>query len=84
MASTTEQHDFERSSESGNSGNLTSYDHSGKHDSDTISEKERIAELERIHTFERVGTHAAYYEKDGLRTMGDGMDHEPHKKVSCS
>lgn len=80
--STTEQHDFERSSESGNSGNLNTYEHTGKGDGDTISEKERVAELERIHTFERVGTHAAYYEKDGLRTMGDGMDHQPHKKVS--
>lgn len=81
MASTTERHDFERSSDSGNSGNLTSYEHNEKGD-DGLSEKERVAELERIHTFERVGTHAAYYEKDGLRTMGDGMDHQPHQKVS--
>ena len=72
----TTQHDLERSSDSGNSGNMTGYEHNGKGE---ISEKERVAELERIHTFERVGTHAAYYEKDGLRTMGDGQDHTPHK-----
>lgn len=33
-------------------------------------------ELERIHTFERVGTNAQYYEKGGLRTEGDGVDHD--------
>lgn len=44
-----------------------------------------VDELDRIHTFERVGTHAEYYEKDGLRTEGDGVDHVgAHHKVSFS
>lgn len=38
-------------------------------------EQEPVADLETIHTFERVGTHAQYYEKEGLRTEGDGIDH---------
>lgn len=33
-------------------------------------------DLERIHTMERVGTHAQYYEKGGLRTEGDGVNHD--------
>lgn len=33
-------------------------------------------DLEKIHTIERVGTHAQYYEKDGLRTEGDGVNHD--------
>ncbi len=37
---------------------------------------------EAIHTNERVGTHENYYEKDGLRTEGDGVDHlGVHHKV---
>jgi len=33
-------------------------------------------DLEKIHTLERVGTHAQYYEKGGLRTEGDGVNHD--------
>ena len=79
MAITTHQ-EFERSSDSGNSDhNGTTYHEKGAADGGDISEAEHQAELERIHTFERVGTHAAYYEKGGLRTEGDGQDHKPHK-----
>ena len=42
-------------------------------------------ELEVIHTGERVGTHENYYEKNGLRTEGDGVDHlGVHHKVSSA
>ena len=79
MATTTHHQDLERSSDSGNSGNNgKTYNEKGD-GGDTQSEIEHQQELERIHTFERVGTHAAYYEKGGLRTEGDGQDHKPHK-----
>lgn len=46
---------------------------------DSIDDMTRVStganDLEKVHTFERVGTHAQYYEKDGLRTEGDGLDH---------
>ena len=32
--------------------------------------------IEHIHTNERVPGHTNYYEKDGLRTYGDGEDHD--------
>jgi hypothetical protein len=32
--------------------------------------------VEQIHTNERVPGHSNYYEKDGLRTYGDGEDHD--------
>lgn len=52
---------------------------------DVTNEKSAIdhnEDLERIHTFERVGTHAEYYEKGGLRTEGDGVNHDgSHHKV---
>ena len=32
--------------------------------------------VEQIHTNERVPGHTNYYEKDGLRTSGDGEDHD--------
>lgn len=80
MATTTHHTDLERSSDSGNSGNNgKTYHEKGYNEGDTQSEIEHQQELERIHTFERVGTHAAYYEKGGLRTEGDGLDHKPHK-----
>lgn len=42
-------------------------------------------ELETIHTNERVGSHTNYYEKGGLRTEGDGVDHiGAHNKVGVS
>lgn len=47
-------------------------------------DKDRQEELETIHTNERVGSHTNYYEKDGLRTEGDGEDHVgAHHKVRC-
>lgn len=47
-------------------------------------EKDRQEDLETIHTNERVGSHTNYYEKDGLRTEGDGEDHVgAHHKVRC-
>lgn len=38
--------------------------------------------IEQIHTNERVSSHAHYYEKDGLRTYGDGEDHDHEPPVS--
>ena len=32
--------------------------------------------VEQVHTNERVPGHSNYYEKDGLRTYGDGEDHD--------
>ena len=32
--------------------------------------------IENIHTNEQVPGHSNYYEKNGLRTAGDGVDHE--------
>ena len=48
---------------------------SGNHSPETPPEKERAQEVEQIHTNERVPGHSNYYEKDGLRTDGDGVDH---------
>ena len=38
-------------------------------------------EIETIHTNERVAGHHGYYEKNGLRTYGDGLDHEAEPRV---
>jgi hypothetical protein len=38
--------------------------------------------VERIATHDRVPGHENYYEKDGLRTYGDGEDHE-HEPPVC-
>ncbi|PNS14855.1 hypothetical protein CAC42_2084 [Sphaceloma murrayae] len=42
------------------------------------SSAEKVSEtrIEQIHTKERVPGHDNYYEKDGLRTYGDGEDHD--------
>lgn len=54
-------------------------------DDDVPRNEKSHEELERIHTFERVGTHAQYYEKGGLRTEGDGVDHDgAHHHVRCT
>ncbi|PIB02360.1 putative HC-toxin efflux carrier TOXA [Cercospora beticola] len=45
-------------------------------------EKAEITHIEQIHTNERVAGHDNYYEKNGLRTYGDGVDHEPIGKMS--
>jgi hypothetical protein len=39
--------------------------------------------VERIKTHDRVPGHENYYEKDGLRTYGDGEDHDHEPPVSC-
>lgn len=41
-----------------------------------------MAHVEAIHTNERVPGHHNYYEKDGLRTYGDGLDHDHEPKMS--
>lgn len=38
--------------------------------------KATLEHIEHIHTNERVPGHTNYYEKDGLRTYGDGEDHD--------
>jgi hypothetical protein len=38
--------------------------------------KPTTSRVEQIHTNERVPGHTNYYEKDGLRTYGDGEDHD--------
>jgi hypothetical protein len=38
--------------------------------------------VEQVHTNERVPGHTNYYEKDGLRTQGDGIDHEMEPKMT--
>jgi hypothetical protein len=38
--------------------------------------------VEAVHTNERVPGHTGYYEKDGLRTYGDDMDHD-HEPPVC-
>jgi hypothetical protein len=46
------------------------------------SEKHPTAEhAERIATHDRVPGHENYYEKDGLRTYGDGEDHDHEPPV---
>jgi hypothetical protein len=40
-----------------------------------------VENLETIHTNERVPGHDNYYEKDGLRTYGDGQDHDHEPPV---
>jgi len=48
-------------------------------DGDMNEKEEPIAQTENIRTIERVGTHTNYYEKDGLRTEGDGREHHIRK-----
>ena len=38
--------------------------------------------VEQVHTNELVPGHPNYYEKNGLRTEGDGLDHEKEPKMS--
>jgi len=44
--------------------------------------KPEISHAERIATHDRVPGHSNYYEKDGLRTYGDGEDHDTEPKLS--
>lgn len=52
-------------------------------DSSAVDEKnDGHKDLEQVRTVERVGTHENYYNKGGLRTEGDGVDHVGvHHKV---
>jgi hypothetical protein len=38
--------------------------------------------VEQVHTNERVPGHTNYYEKNGLRTYGDGEDHDHEPPMS--
>ena len=49
--------------------------------SSPVEEKAVSSQLEAVHTNERVPGHSAYYEKDGLRTYGDGEDHDHEPPV---
>ena len=64
-----------------NHGNRSSSDDSNS----SRGHKEKASDdndLETIHTNELVGSHSNYYEKGGLRTEGDGVDHiGAHNKV---
>lgn len=53
-------------------------------DSPPLSGQEKAADtqVEQVHTKERVPGHDNYYEKDGLRTYGDDMDHDHEPPVS--
>ncbi|WPG97594.1 MFS general substrate transporter [Acrodontium crateriforme] len=47
-------------------------------------EKAGTAYVEQVRTIERVPGHSNYYEKDGLRTYGDGEDHDHEPKMTFS
>ncbi|PSK33560.1 hypothetical protein B9Z65_7447 [Elsinoe australis] len=47
------------------------------------AEKVGTQRVEQIHTNERVPGHDNYYEKDGLRTYGDGEDHDHEQPMSA-
>ena len=54
---------------------------SSHHSSSDSATKGAGDHVEQIHTNERVSSHAQYYEKDGLRTYGDGEDHDAEPRV---
>jgi len=45
-------------------------------------EKATMDHVEQVHTNERVPGHSNYYEKDGIRTYGDGEDHDHEPPLS--
>ena len=45
-------------------------------------EKGAATNLAEVRTNERVPGHTAYFEKDGIRTYGDGQDHD-HEPPVC-
>ena len=55
---------------------------SGSHSPPSPNEKDKVDQVEQIHTNERVPGHTNYYEKDGLRTDGDGLDHYQQPKMT--
>jgi len=60
------------------------------HSSDTGVDAEKGVKgehVEQIHTNERIPGHPEYYEKNGLRTYGDGVDHDhepPVRPLCCT
>jgi hypothetical protein len=49
----------------------------------SVTKEEPTAQqLEVIHTNERIPGHSNYYEKDGLRTYGDGQDHDHEQPMT--
>jgi hypothetical protein len=53
-----------------------------KGDSSDFPVENENREIENIRTISRVPGNPNYYEKDGLRTEGDGMDHTHYNTVS--
>lgn len=51
-------------------------------DSSPVEPKGGMEHVEQVHTNERVPGHENYYEKNGLRTQGDGVDHDQPAKMS--
>lgn len=49
--------------------------------SSPVEEKDVSSQIKAVNTNERVPGHHAYYEKDGLRTYGDGEDHDHEPQV---
>ena len=48
----------------------------------SVKDKQAPNQVEQIHTNERIPGHSNYYEKNGLRTEGDGLDHYAKPKMS--
>lgn len=49
-----------------------------------VDEKHQAEHVDKIATHDRVPGHENYYEKNGLRTYGDGEDHDTEPKVYLS
>lgn len=63
----------------------TAVAHANDASSQSSNEKGLEAQqVEQIHTNERVPGHPEYYEKDGIRTYGDGADHDHEPPVCVS
>ena len=50
----------------------------------SAGDKQQAVEVEKIVTHDQVPGHNNYYEKNGLRTYGDGEDHGEHLILSSS
>jgi hypothetical protein len=68
----------------------TSHEAARTHESSSSLDREATQEkkgddgVEPIRTISRVPGNPNYYEKDGLRTYGDGMEHDEHLPVCCA
>lgn len=60
---------------------MTDHKHAVAHEASSDSEKGIDSQVEQVHTNERIPGHPEYYEKDGLRTYGDGLDHDHEPPV---